>query len=136
MRSKLQKRSTGKTTVFQTLATYSPWKRYFFQNLTDAFFNYLWHIKLVIPKILFILLLGSFNFYFKISWLPPLPHQNKNFWTLPPPTQDFSEMFHSPRLDGGYISCYLNHLILLVINFLNVTDHLFKNTSEMKFNLM
>ena len=51
-------------------------KKIFFQNLTDAFFKY---IKLVIPKILFILVLCNFNFYFKIMWPSP---QTK----LPPPT--------------------------------------------------
>ena len=59
-------------------------------------------IKLVIPKILFILVLCSFNFYFKIMW--PSLHQYKH----PPPTlikisdppppanpsKDFSEIFY------------------------------------------
>ena len=65
MRCKLlQKRSTGKTNTCDIL----PLKKIFFQNLTDAFFKYLISIfKLVIPKILFILVLCSYNFYFKQS---------------------------------------------------------------------
>ena len=57
------------------------------------------YIKLVVPKILFILVLYSFNFYYKVVWPPPptkLPHyppppthQNKNFW---PPSKEFSEI--------------------------------------------
>ena len=58
------------------------------------------YIKLVIPKILFILVLCSFDFYFKITRLPlpnkvnPPPHQKKNF--CPPPSRDFSEIFNPP----------------------------------------
>ena len=46
----------------------APLKYIFFQNLIDAFFKYLYYIKLklVVPKILFILVLNNFNFYFKI----------------------------------------------------------------------
>ena len=48
------------------------------------------YIKLVIPKILFILVLCSFNFYFKITWSPnniTHLHQHKNisqrlFWNF------------------------------------------------------
>ena len=57
------------------------------------------YIKLVIPKILFILVLCSFNFYFKITWPPPPTHQNKNFW--PPPSKDFSEIFNLPLPQAG-----------------------------------
>ena len=54
-----------------------PLKKIFYKNLTDAFFKYIKYIyiffkffkyiKLFIPKILFILVLSSFNFYFKIT---------------------------------------------------------------------
>ena len=56
------------------------------------------YIKLVIPKILFILVLCSFNFYFKTTWplppnkIPPPSHQNKNF--LPTRSKNFSEIFN------------------------------------------
>ena len=80
--------------VFQTLATiFSELKRCIFQISLK-------YIKLVIPKILFILALWSFNFYFKITATPPTPspapqqnyappqqydppiHQYRNFWPL------------------------------------------------------
>ena len=64
------------------------------------------YIKLVVPKILFILALYSFNFYYKVVWPPPptkLPHypppphhQNKNFW---PPSKEFSEISGSIERD-------------------------------------
>ena len=61
-------------------------KKIFFQNLTDAFFIFqisVKYIKLVIPKILFILVLCNFNFYFKIMYPPfPLPPPPR---PLPPP---------------------------------------------------
>ena len=58
------------------------------------------YIKLVIPKVLFILVLCSFNFYFKITWpppppptkLPPPPPTKINFSDTPP-SKDFSEIF-------------------------------------------
>ena len=56
-----------------------PLKKIFYQNLTDTFFQIsLKCIKLVIPKILFILVLCSFNFYFKITG-PPVPPPAKTF---------------------------------------------------------
>ena len=64
------------------------------------------YIKLVIPKILFILVLCSFNCHFKITWHPPT--------NLPPTTtkikisdsslsKDVSEIFNSPspKLEEG-----------------------------------
>ena len=85
MRCKLlEKRSTGKTTTTECSKhlRHIAIEIYIF-NLTDAFFKYLYYIKLklVIPKILFILVLSNFNFYFKImqppshmpTKLPPLP---------------------------------------------------------------
>ena len=79
------------------------------QNLADALS--LKYIKLVIPRILFILVLCSFNFFFKVtrpSTPPPPPQQynpslqNKNFWL---PSKDFSEIFTpSPTLEGGCMS--------------------------------
>ena len=67
-------------------------KKIFYQNLTDTFFQIsLKCIKLVIPKILFILVLCSFDVYFKITWPPPIPQQNypplqqRLFWNFTPP---------------------------------------------------
>ena len=55
-----------------------PLKKIFFSELNRYIFQIsLKHIKLVIPKKLFILVLCSFNFYLKITW-PPLPQQKKN----------------------------------------------------------
>ena len=64
--------------VFQTLATYCHWKDIFSELNRCIFQISLKYIKLVIPKILFMLVLCSFNFYFKIMW--PLP-----LTKLPPP---------------------------------------------------
>ena len=67
-------------TVFQTLATYCHWKTFFNFCIFQISLQYI-KLKLVIPKILFILVLCNFNFYFKIMWPPPgAPHP-------PPPPQ-------------------------------------------------
>ena len=71
------------------------------------------YIELVIPKILFILVLCRFNFYFKIMLTPPPPtklhwpspqqhnppNQNKNFWS--PQQKDFSEIWRWGGVGGG-----------------------------------
>ena len=63
------------------------------------------YIKLVIPKILFILVLCSFNCHFKITWHPPTkltpPPPKLKFLT--PPSKEFSEIFNSPspKLEEG-----------------------------------
>ena len=112
MRCKLlQKRSTGKTTECSKHLWLITIEKNIFSELNRCIFQIsvkyidlisLKYIDLVIPKILFILVLCNFNFYFKTTWLPPtklpppppttiyLPHQNKNFWlpsgkVLPPP---------------------------------------------------
>ena len=92
MRCKLlQKRFTGKTTKCSKHLHHIAIEKDILSELTRCVFQIsLKHIKLVIPKILFILVLCSFNFYFKIMWPTPnkitLPHQNKNFWHLPAKT--------------------------------------------------
>ena len=60
------------------------------------------YIKLVIPKILFILVLCSFNFYFKITWLPPHP-PTKIKISDPLPAKTFLKFLTSPspKLEGG-----------------------------------
>ena len=118
MRCKLlQERSTWKTTEcpkhFQHIAI----ERDIFLELNRFIFQIsLKCIKLVIPKILFILVLYDFNFYFTIMWPPPptkvpLPpnkpnlgggHQNKNFQL--PPSKDSSKLFNRsqpPNLERG-----------------------------------
>ena len=102
MRCKLlQKRSTGKTRECSKHLSQLPLKKTFYHNLRDVFFQiYLKYRKLVIPKILFILVLCSFNFYFIIMWplqqYNPALHQNKIFWPHPLPSEDFSEIFKFP----------------------------------------
>ena len=65
------------------------------------------YIKLVIPKILLILLLISFNFCFKIMWPPPLPfHQNKNFQCPPPPAKTFLKCLTPLPQAGGRRGAY------------------------------
>ena len=119
MRCKLlQKRFTGKTTECSKHLHHIAIKKDILSELNRCIFQIsLKCIKLVIPKILFVLVLWSFNFYFKITWPhppnkinspnnipPPTPHhQNKNFWPSPP-SKDFSEILNpppSPKLEGG-----------------------------------
>ena len=90
----LQKRSTGKTTEcskhLQHIAiekdTFSELNRYIFQISLK-------YIKLVIPKILFTLVLCSFNFYFKKFLTSP---QNKEFSTPPLPPQAVQRILPPP----------------------------------------
>ena len=119
MRCKLlQKRFTGKTTVCSKHLRHIAIEKDVLSELNRCTFQIsLKYIKLVIPKILFILVLCSLNFYFKIMWLPPLPYQNKNFWPPPLPSEDFSEIFTPPSFPswrGGqcmpwHIKQFLRH---------------------------
>ena len=95
MRCKLlQKRFTGKTTVFQTM-----WNTCTILPLIDKdilselhrciFPISLKYIKLVIPKILYIcwyyaILIFTSKLQVTPSIKSPRPHQNKNFWLSPP----------------------------------------------------
>ena len=74
MRCKLlQKRFTGKTTECSIHLHHIAIEKDILSELNRCIFQIsLKYIKLVIPKILFILVLCSFNFYFKITW-PPTP---------------------------------------------------------------
>ena len=103
MRCKLlQKRSTGKTTECSKHLHHIAIEKDNFSELNRCIFQIsLKYIKLVISKILFILVLCSFNFYFKIMWLPhptkfPPSHQNKNknFWC--PPAKTFLRFLAPP----------------------------------------
>ena len=95
----------------------------------------LMYIKLVIPKILFMLVLCSFNFYFKITWpphptklIPPPPQQNKNFWTPPPPPQQrlfwsfYSTPSPSPAKLEGAMPCW----VPLTITFCRIVRAIFQ----------
>ena len=86
------------------------------------------YIKLVIPKILFILVLYSFNFYFKITWPPPPPPPQQNyprplppkltFLTPPsPPSKDFSEIFNPlSKLEVGVHAPQIDNLNMLIVS--------------------
>ena len=77
------------------------------QNLADALYQK--YIKLVIQKILFILVLCSFHFYFKITWLPqqnyPFPNNitplSKIKISDPPPAKTCKIFTPPPKLEGG-----------------------------------
>ena len=77
----------------------SPLKTIFFSELSRCIFQIsLKYIKLVVPKILFIMALCSFNFYFKIMW-PHLNNIHPRPTTIkvsepPSPSKDFSEIFN------------------------------------------
>ena len=77
MRCKLlQKRSTRKTTECSKHLQHIAIEKDIFSELFRCIFQIsLNYIKLVIPKILFILVSCNFNFHFKITW-PPQPQQN------------------------------------------------------------
>ena len=79
MRCKLlQKRFTGKTTECSKHLCHIAIEKDILSELNRSIFQIsLKYIKLVIPKILSILVLCSFNFYFKITW-PPLNKQQIN----------------------------------------------------------
>ena len=76
MRCKLlQKRFTGKTTECSKHLRHIAIEKDILSELNRCIFQIsLKYIKLVIPKILFILVLCIFNFYFKITW----PHSPPN----------------------------------------------------------
>ena len=104
MRCKLlQKRFIGKTAECSKHLRHIAIEKDILSELNRCIFQIsLKYIKLVIPKILYILVLCSLNFYFKIMW-PPLPYQNKNFWPPPLPSEDFSEIFTPhPSQAGGW----------------------------------
>ena len=116
MRCKLlQKRSTGKTTECSKHLQHTAIEKDIFSQLNRCIFQIsLKYIKLVTPKILFIVVLRSFKFYFKITYPPAPPpppshtHTNKNFWPLP--SKDFSVISNPPPhprscREGGCIPC-------------------------------
>ena len=105
-RKLLQKRFTGKTTECSKHLCHITIGKNILSELSRCIFQIpLKYIKLFIPKILFILLLCSFNFYFKIIWPP------SNDTTLattkikisdPTPAKPFIKFLTpSPKLEGG-----------------------------------
>ena len=105
--------------VFQMLAIYFHWKDIFTELNRYIFQISLKYIKLVIPKILCILVLCSFDFYFKIAWPPPppsnkhtpppnniTPHTKIKILDPPPPAKTFLRFLipsfpHPPSWRGG-----------------------------------
>ena len=99
MRCKLlQKRFTGKITECSKHLRHIAIEKDILSELDRCIFQKsLKYIKSVIPKILFILVLSSFNFYLKIMWPlqqnypPPTPTKIKI--PDPPPSKDFYGIF-------------------------------------------
>ena len=141
MRGKLlQKRSTGKTTECSKHLQHIAIEKDIFSELNNRciFQISLKYIKLAIPKILFILILSSFNFYFKITWPAPPPspsHQNKNFW---PPSKYISDILTPPPQAGGVgwgacpekKSLSNTNIITIMINSLWLVKLFYKRTNR------
>ena len=112
MRCKLlQKRFTGKTTECSKHLRHIAIEKDILSELNRCIFQIsLKYIKLVIPKILFMLVLCSFNFYLKITWLPPAV--TKINPPLPPTISPPSRHMNTPpqqRIWGGaHVLCLLH----------------------------
>ena len=122
----LQNRFTGKTIECSKHLHHIAIEKDILSELNRCIFQIsLKYIKLVIPKILFILVLCSFNFYCKITWPPHSPNKITPQKFLTPTSKDFSEIFNSPpsswigahALDDCYwlfVDWMMNHLYLLI----------------------
>ena len=98
----LQKRFTGKTTECSRHLRHSAIEKDILSKLNRCIFQIsLKYIKLVVPKILFILVLCSFNFYFKITWPPPPTTK----LALATPVKTFLKFFSPPFFLGGERGC-------------------------------
>ena len=98
----LQKRFTGtKTTECSKHLHHIAIEKDILSELNGYIFQTsLKYIKLVIPKILFILVLSSFNFYFKILWSPTKIKISDS------PSNNFSEIFNPhPWAGRGCMLC-------------------------------
>ena len=102
----LQKRFTGKTTECSKHLRHNAIKKNILSELNRCIFQIsLKYIKLVIPKILFILVLCSFNFYFKTTWplppnkIPPPPHTKIKIF-YPPAAKTFPKFLTPPPQSG------------------------------------
>ena len=83
----LQKKSIGKTKACSKHLRHIAIEKDIFSELNRCILQiFLKYIKLVIPKILFILVLSSFNFYLKIMWLlaNKITITKQKFLTAPP----------------------------------------------------
>ena len=108
MRCKLlQKRSTGKTTECSKHLQHIAIEKDIFSELNNRciFQISLKYIKLAIPKILFILILSSFNFYFKITWPAPPPPPPTKIKTSDPPAKTFLTFLPPPPSWRGGVGC-------------------------------
>ena len=79
-------------------------EKYIFSEINRSIFQIsLTYIKLVIPKILFILVLCSFNFYFKTTWSPS-PSPTKIKISEPPQAKTFLKFLTPlpPKLEGRW----------------------------------
>ena len=95
----LQKRITRKTAECSKHLRHIAIEKYILSDLNRCIFQIsLKYIKLVILKILFILVLCSFSFYFKITWPPQQSYP-------PPPAKTFLKFLTPhpphPKLEGG-----------------------------------
>ena len=107
-----QKRFTGKTTECSKHLRHIAIEKNILSELNRCVFQIpLKYIKLVIPKIFFILVLCNSNFYFKFTWPPPpdritlppnkLPPIKKNISDLPLANTFLKFSPPPPRLEGG-----------------------------------
>ena len=98
MRCKLlQKRFTGKTTECSKHLHHIAIEKYILSEFNKCIFQIsLKYSKLVIPKILFILVLCNFSFYFKIMWLPPTKLSPTKIKISDPPQQSLFWNFSTP----------------------------------------
>ena len=110
MRCKLlQKRFSGKTTECSKHLCHIAIEKDILSEFNRCIFQIsLNYIKLVLPKILFILVLCSFNFYSKITWPHPQPYNPPSPTKIkisdPPPGRYSSEFFIRPpasSMGGG-----------------------------------
>ena len=140
MRCKLlQKRSTGKTTECSKHLQHIAIEKDIFSELNNRciFQISLKYIKLAIPKILFILILSSFNFYFKITWPAPPPPPPTKIKTSDPPAKTFLTFFPPPQAGGvGWGACpekkslSNTNIITIMINSLWLVKLFYKRTNR------
>ena len=96
----LQKRPIGKATECSKQLRHIAIEKDIFSELKRCNFQIsLNYIKLVIPKILFILVLWNFNFYFKFMWPPPTklpPPRSTKIKISDPPAKTFLKFLPPP----------------------------------------
>ena len=137
MRCKLlQIRFTGKTTEYSKDLRHIAIEKDILSELNRCIFQIsLKYIKLVIPKILLMLVLDSFIFYFKITW--PLPHHTKIKISDPrphtyTPAKSFLR-FLTPPSWRGCMPCLSTLKFSIALKFSFRVD-IFFNTHAIFFN--